>query len=62
MHSRVCDRFFRGDSSHNGKAEDSSLCLNIAQWILTAHGRTIRVESLPRKLATPTASPPIDAR
>jgi signal transduction histidine kinase len=49
---RVFDRFFRGDPAHSGDVEGSGLGLSIAQWIVSAHGGTIRIESEPSKRTT----------
>jgi signal transduction histidine kinase len=45
LQSRVFDRFFRGDASHGTGVEGCGLGLSIAQWIVHAHGGTIRVDS-----------------
>lgn len=52
--SRVFDRFFRGDSSHNGTIEGCGLGLSIAKWIVAAHQGTIRFLSEPEKLTVVT--------
>lgn len=52
MQSRVFERFFRGDSSHNNAVEGCGLGLSIAQWIVHSHGGTIVVQSQPQKLTT----------
>jgi signal transduction histidine kinase len=60
--ARVFDRFYRGDPSHNSAIEGCGLGLSIAQWIVTAHGGTIRIESRPQQLTTATVCLPIHAR
>lgn len=45
--SRVFDRFFRGDASHNLSTEGCGLGLSIAKWIVSAHGGTIDITSTP---------------
>lgn len=44
---RVCDRFFRGDVSHNDTVEGCGLGLSIAQWIVHAHHGTLDIQSEP---------------
>lgn len=56
---RVFDRFFRGDSSHGTEVEGCGLGLSIAQWIVTAHGGTIALNSQPEPLTTLTVRLPI---
>ncbi len=46
---RVFDRFFRGDAAHGNAADGCGLGLSIAQWIVSAHGGTIRIASEPTK-------------
>ena len=60
--ARIFDRFFRGDSSHNNTVEGCGLGLSIAQWIVTAHHGTIRIESQPQSLTTATVLLPINGR
>jgi len=55
---RVFDRFYRGDPAHNSAVEGCGLGLSIAQWIVTAHGGTIRIESTPGAHTTVTATLP----
>jgi signal transduction histidine kinase len=57
--ARVCDRFFRADASHNNAVEGCGLGMSIVQWIVTAHGGTIRVRSLPEPLTTVTVRLPV---
>lgn len=45
LQPRVFERFFRGDPSHSHDTEGSGLGLAIAEWIVKAHGGTIRFES-----------------
>jgi signal transduction histidine kinase len=52
--AKVFDRFFRGDASHGSAIEGSGLGLSIAQWIVHAHGGTIRIESEAGGLTTVT--------
>jgi signal transduction histidine kinase len=52
LQSRVFERFFRGDPSHNREIEGCGLGLSIAQWITTAHGGTINFDSQPGRLTT----------
>jgi signal transduction histidine kinase len=58
---RVFDRFFRGDPAHGSGVEGCGLGLSIAQWIATAHGGTIHIESAPSKLTTVTLRVPVIA-
>jgi len=51
---RVFDRFFRGDPAHSQAVDGSGLGLSIVQWIVSAHGGTIQIESLPSGLTTVT--------
>ncbi len=57
---RVFDRFFRGDPAHENTIEGCGLGLSIAQWIVSAHGGTIQIESVPSKLTTVTVRLPLD--
>ena len=61
---RVFDRFFRADPSHGSSlVEGCGLGLSIAQWIVLAHGGSIRIDSEAQGLTTVTALlPSIDAR
>jgi len=56
---RLFDRFFRGDSSHNNSQEGCGLGLSIAQWIVSAHGGQIQIQSLPAKITTVTIRLPL---
>ena len=47
---RVFDRFFRGDPAHSATVDGCGLGLSIAQWIVSAHGGTIRIASEPSTL------------
>ena len=51
---RVFDRFFRVDDSHNNAVEGCGLGLSIAQWIVSAHGGSLRMTSLPKQVTTVT--------
>lgn len=51
---RVFDRFFRGDPAHENTIEGCGLGLSIVQWIVSAHGGTIRIESVQGQLTTVT--------
>jgi len=50
--TRVFERFFRCDPSHNNAVEGCGLGLSIAQWIATAHDGSISLRSQPEKLTT----------
>ena len=56
---RVFDRFFRGDPAHSPAVDGCGLGLSIAQWIVSAHGGTIRIESVPLKITTVTVRLPL---
>jgi signal transduction histidine kinase len=45
--SRVFDRFFRVDESHNSAVDGCGLGLSIVKWIATAHKGTIELKSTP---------------
>jgi signal transduction histidine kinase len=49
LQSRVFERFFRGDASHNRTIDGCGLGLSIAQWIARAHDATIALTSTPGK-------------
>lgn len=55
---RVFDRFYRGDPAHNNAVEGCGLGLSVAQWIVKAHGGTIRLSSNPGVLTTATVRLP----
>lgn len=56
---RVFDRFFRGDPAHSSETDGCGLGLSIAQWIVSAHNGTIKIESVPSKLTTVTVRLPL---
>jgi signal transduction histidine kinase len=56
---RVFDRFFRGDPAHSQSVDGCGLGLSIAQWIVSAHNGTIKIESAPSKLTTVTVRLPL---
>ncbi len=58
---RVFDRFFRGDPAHGNDVEGCGLGLSIAQWIASAHGGAIRIESVPSDVTTVTLHLPLMA-
>jgi signal transduction histidine kinase len=57
--TRVFDRFFRGDASHNKDVDGCGLGLSIAQWIVKAHDGRIRIASEPGGLTTVTVVLPL---
>ena len=58
---RIFDRFFRGDPAHENTIEGCGLGLSIAQWIASAHGGTIQIESTPSQLTAVTVRLPLHA-
>ena len=58
---RVFDRFFRGDPAHENTIDGCGLGLSIAQWIVSAHGGTIQIESVSSRLTTVTICLPFFA-
>ena len=42
---RVFDRFFRGDPAHGNSVDGCGLGLSIAQWIVSRHGGSLRIDS-----------------
>jgi two-component system, OmpR family, heavy metal sensor histidine kinase CusS len=59
---RVFDRFFRGDPAHSQTVEGCGLGLSIAQWIVSAHGGSIQIESAPGKLTTLAVRLPVEGK
>jgi signal transduction histidine kinase len=55
---RVFDRFFRSDVALKSRKDGCGLGLNIAQWIVNAHGGTIAVTSEPAVLTAVTVRLP----
>jgi len=53
---------FRGDPAHGNSVEGCGLGLSIAQWIVSAHNGTIRIESAPNQLTTVTVRLPLVAQ
>jgi signal transduction histidine kinase len=56
---RVFDRFFRGDPAHSQTVDGCGLGLSIAQWIVSAHNGTIKIESATMKPTTVTVHLPL---
>ena len=56
---RVFERFYRGDPAHSQTVDGCGLGLSIAQWIVSAHGGTIRIESVQGQLTTITLRLPL---
>jgi signal transduction histidine kinase len=59
---RVFDRFFRGDPAHSHTVDGCGLGLSIAQWIVSAHNGTIKIESAAMKPTTVTVRLPLDTK
>ena len=59
---RVFDRFFRGDPAHSQTVDGCGLGLSIAQWIVSAHNGTIKIESAAMKPTTVTVRLPLDTK
>jgi signal transduction histidine kinase len=57
---RVFDRFFRGDPAHSQTVDGCGLGLSIAQWIVSAHNGTVKIESAPAKPTTVTVRLPLE--
>jgi signal transduction histidine kinase len=57
---RVFDRFFRGDPAHSQTVDGCGLGLSIAQWIVSAHNGTVKIESAAAKPTTVTVRLPLD--
>ena len=49
---RIFYPFFRGDASHSKQVEGCGLGLSIVRWIVSAHGGTIKVNSVPGESTT----------
>jgi signal transduction histidine kinase len=58
---RVFDRFFRGDPAHSQTVDGCGLGLSIAQWIVSVHNGTIKIESAAMKPTTVTIRLPLEA-
>jgi signal transduction histidine kinase len=58
--SRVFDRFYRGDASHNIAVDGCGLGLSIAKWIVAAHRGTIEINSVPDSLTTVIVTLPVE--
>jgi two-component system heavy metal sensor histidine kinase CusS len=50
--ARIFDRFYRVDDSRSGSQSSSGLGLAIVKSIVTLHGGSVRVESIPDGLTT----------
>jgi len=62
MLPRVFDRFFRGDPAHSQTVDGCGLGLSIAQWIVSAHNGTIKIESATMKPTIVTVRLPLDTK
>jgi signal transduction histidine kinase len=58
---RVFERFFRRDPAHAQEVDGCGLGLSIAQWIVSVHNGSIRIESVPGELTTVTVRLPLNA-
>ena len=58
---RVFERFYRADEARNRKVGGSGLGLAIVSALVTAHGGTATVESVPGQGATFRITLPLDA-
>jgi signal transduction histidine kinase len=56
---RVFDRFYRGDAAHGSTIDGCGLGLSIVQWIVSAHGGTIQIESALAGMTTVTMRLPL---
>jgi signal transduction histidine kinase len=59
---RIFDRFYRGDAAHSQTVDGCGLGLSIVQWIVSAHGGTIKIESVPSKITTVTIHLPLNTK
>ncbi|HEX7619218.1 MAG TPA: ATP-binding protein, partial [Verrucomicrobiae bacterium] len=59
---RVFDRFFRGDPAHSQTVDGCGLGLSLAQWIVSAHNGTIKIESAAMKPTTVTVRLPVETK
>lgn len=55
---RVFDRFYRGDTSHNGEVDGCGLGLTIGRWVARAHGGELVLKSRPNQSTTAIISLP----
>lgn len=58
--SRIFERFYRIDKSHNSGESGTGLGLYIVKWIAEAHGGTVQAKSIEGKGSTFTVTLPID--
>jgi signal transduction histidine kinase len=56
---RVFERFYRGDAAHSSATDGCGLGLSIAQWIVSAHHGSVKIESEPNQLTTATVRLPL---